>query len=149
MKDTGVPKVWIFASAALIVTIIVLFLMLGNGKHLSSGNGTSALNATYAANVSGQISAAKIPLQSVSGDEMVANPAAFIGKKVALSAPVGALFPDRGMFTVTCSCGQTQIPVDYAGTLPAKGASVVANGTLKQDANGKFYFDAEVWAYEK
>ncbi len=88
-------------------------------------------------------------LRQVSADELAANPAAFLGKRISVGGPVGNLLPDKGMFMLVCSCGQALIPVSYNGTLPAQGRQVAAQGVLRQDADGKFYFGAERWSYSQ
>ncbi len=98
-------------------------------------------------NPSAKVNSPSEPLQQVSADQLVVNPASFLGKRISLVAPVGALLPEKSMFTVTCSCGQTQIPVSYKGAFPAQGRRVAVQGTLRQDAAGQYYFDAQSWAY--
>ncbi len=121
-----------------------------NGCNSSAAAGLYSPSAAAAGNGNSpgaQAAPAPTPLRQVSADEIVINPASFLGKSISLVAPVGALLPEKSMFTLTCSCGQTQIPVSYKGAFPIKGQRVAVQGTLRQDAGGQYYFDAQSWAY--
>ena len=143
--------------AAILIALSAAGFTLLKGQAASQANSNSSIDArpllaTNGSNSNQGASAQNstpVAFQNVSADQLVANPSAFVGKSVSLAGPVGKLLLETGTFTILCSCGQTQIPVSYNGTFPSSGRSVAVQGVLRQDASGKFYFDAAGWNYAK
>ena len=85
-------------------------------------------------------------------DEVAKNPAAFADQEVRLTGVVSAVVPDEQLFAVidqaeyadckVVTCSQYQIPITYAGELPAVEASVTVTGHLTQPESGRYLFQA-------
>jgi cytochrome c-type biogenesis protein CcmE len=85
-------------------------------------------------------------------DQLATNPATFAGREVRLTGVVSAVQPEQQLFAVidhaeyadckVVTCSQYQIPINYAGDLPAVEASVTATGHLTQPEPGRYLFQA-------
>lgn len=85
-------------------------------------------------------------------DQLARSPSSFAGQEVHLSGVVSAVQPEQQLFAVidhaeyaackVVTCSQYQIPIAYAGDLPAVEASVTATGHLTQPEPGRYLFQA-------
>ena len=87
-------------------------------------------------------------------DQLATNPATFADQEVRLAGVVSAVLPEQQVFAVideaeytackVVTCSQYQIPVAYAGDLPAVEVAVTVTGRLTQPEPGRYLFRASV-----
>lgn len=85
-------------------------------------------------------------------DQVAKNPAAFADRELRLMGVVSAVLPDQQLFAVideaeyaSCkvvTCSQFQIPIAYAGELPAIETAVLVTGHLTQSEPGRYLLEA-------
>lgn len=85
-------------------------------------------------------------------DQLATSPETFAGQKVRLTGVVSVVRPEQQLFAVidraeyaackVVTCSQYQIPIVYAGELPAVEARVTATGHLTQPEPGRYLFQA-------
>lgn len=85
-------------------------------------------------------------------NELATSPSTFAGREVRLRGIVSAVQPEQHLFAVidhaeyeackVVTCSQYQIPIAYAGELPAVETSVAVTGRLTQPESGRYLFQA-------
>jgi len=99
------------------------------------------------------IADAKTSLHRV--DDVAQKPREFVGKEIDVFGVVGQVYPEKGGLllidseefekchtNVSCAVGRL-IPVVLDGELPAVEKSIVVTGSLKENAQGRFVFEAD------
>jgi hypothetical protein len=85
-------------------------------------------------------------------DQLARDPATFSGHEIRLRGVVSAALPEQRLFVVidcaeyaackVVTCSPYQIPIAFAGELPAVEAAVVATGRLAEPEPGRYLFQA-------
>jgi len=87
-------------------------------------------------------------------DQVAQDPEAFADREVRLTGVVSAVAQEQHLFTVidraeyadcnAVTCSQYQIPIAYAGDLPAAKTFVTVTGRLTQAEPGRYLFQATI-----